>query len=247
MNKTKGLFFTASLVLALTLTQSCSGDDGGGGGGDPSSSSGGETQGGGDPSSSSNGGQGGVVQGTPVTYEGETYPTVVIGSQTWFAKNLNYNAEGSLCYDDDPSNCTKYGRLYDWETAKAICPDGWHLPSGAEWDELRNTVRDEGEGSRSYVAKLKATSGWSNSGNGTDNFGFTALPGGEYWGGFSRIFQKVGEEGRWWNSGPGDCRYTWIGDGYGSGSNGEMIDPNGDGDTDTICSSSHSIRCIKDN
>ena len=48
MNKTKGLFFTASLVLALTLTQSCSGDDGGGGGGDPSSSSGGETQGGGD-------------------------------------------------------------------------------------------------------------------------------------------------------------------------------------------------------
>jgi hypothetical protein len=62
MNKTKGLFFTASLALALTLTQSCSGDDGGGGG-DPSSSSGGETQGGGDPSSSSGGepsGGGGV-------------------------------------------------------------------------------------------------------------------------------------------------------------------------------------------
>ncbi len=50
------------------------------------------------------------------------------------AENLNNNAQGSRCYEDDVANCAKDGRLYDWESAMTACPCGWHLPSAAEWD-----------------------------------------------------------------------------------------------------------------
>ena len=85
----------ASLGLAIALTFSCSSDDGDGGG--VSSSSGGGEQGGGSSSSGGNQGGGssssvggGITYGEPVNHGGEDYPTVTIGSQTWFAKNLNY-------------------------------------------------------------------------------------------------------------------------------------------------------------
>jgi uncharacterized protein (TIGR02145 family) len=99
--------------------------------------------------------------GPSINHGGKIYQTVVIGEQTWFQRNLNYSTGNSKCYDDDPANCEKYGRLYDWATAMAlpsicnyssaatnedcvikmpyhqgICPSGWHIPTNADWDRL---------------------------------------------------------------------------------------------------------------
>lgn len=107
--------------------------------------------------------------------DGQTYKTVTIGKQTWFAQNLNYITSDSYCYDDNVNNCTKYGRLYKQEIAKTACPNGWHLPTTSEWNALMNEV-----GGCLFVARLKlrAAEGWFN-GKGTDDYGFSALPAGK--------------------------------------------------------------------
>ncbi len=125
--------------------------------------------------------------------DGKAYKTTKIGSQTWFAENLNYDTSGSKCYGDNPSNCQKYGRLYNWNTAMKACPSGWHLPSKDEaeaWEKFFG-------GSNVAGKMLKATSGWNYDGNGTDDLGFSALPGGGIFGGSIGI---LGDYGGWWSS-----------------------------------------------
>lgn len=135
--------------------------------------------------------------------DGKFYRTVTIGTQIWMAENLNYVTAKSSCYDGNLDNCTKYGRLYSWAAAmdsagiwstngkgcgycfcsptypvRGICPEGWHLPTETEWETLTTAV-----GGKSVAGKmLKSTSGWieynGESGNGTDAYGFSALPAG---------------------------------------------------------------------
>jgi len=107
------------------------------------------------------------------------------------AENLNYQSGTSWCYDND---CKRYGRLYNWETARSVCPGGWHLPSLGEWNELVNTA-----GGSSAGAALKSRSGWNYDKNGTDKFGFSALPGG-YRDGNTVNFNRAGELSYWWTA-----------------------------------------------
>ncbi|MDR0515572.1 MAG: fibrobacter succinogenes major paralogous domain-containing protein [Fibromonadaceae bacterium] len=142
----------------------------------------------------------------------KTYKTVKIGEQTWMAENVNYSVSGSKCYDNKPDNCEKYGRLYHWGTAMKACPSGWHLPSKEEWQALV----DFAGGYKVAGKKLKAVSGWNDyegkSSNGTDIYGFSALPGGT---GHSSggNFSGVGITGMWWNS----SEYRWSGSEVSSG------------------------------
>ena len=111
--------------------------------------------------------------------DGKTYKTVKIGSQTWMAENLDYETEGSFCYENKPANCKKYGRLYTWNAALKACPAGWHLPSMDEFKALIETVGGE----KIAGEKLKSKSGWNDGGNGSDAFGFSALPAGTWFDG----------------------------------------------------------------
>jgi len=129
-----------------------------------------------------------------------TYKTTKIGEQTWMAENLNYNANGSKCFEDKDYYCKRDGRLYDWATAKTACPAGWHLPIDKEWGTLVGAVG----GSAKSGVKLKSTSGWFDYNskrplNGTDDFGFSAVPTGS--GGYNggKDF-RAGNESSWWNA-----------------------------------------------
>jgi uncharacterized protein (TIGR02145 family) len=152
--------------------------------------------------------------------DGQTYKTVKIGSQTWMAANLNIETGNSWCYNNRADSCEKYGRLYDWETAQSVCPRGWKLPDAADWRKLttavggRDTIVYNEDGGISEKCslnagkKLKSKSGWwrgyygsIDNPNGTDDYGFSALPGGNHWpDGYSR---GASGYGCWWTASVG--------------------------------------------
>ena len=146
-------------------------------------------------------------------YGGQTYKTVKINSQTWMAENLNYEAENSRCYDNNPDNCAKYGRLYKWETAMNVCPKGWHLPNNEDWNKLLRFVDGDTTSENLYESPtagkhLKAAKGWNDGGNGTDYYGFSALPGGT---GFSDgSFSRAGFYGRWCSASEQDSTNAYL-------------------------------------
>jgi len=162
--------------------------------------------------------------------DGREYRTVTIGTKTWMAENLNYNASGSVCYNNQVSNCNTYGRLYDWATVmrlssscnssscasqvqskhQGICPTGWHVPSDGEWETLVKYVDPNATENSSSIAgtKLKSTTGWSSGGNGTDDYVFSALPGG--YGSSGGNFDYVGNYGYWWSATEYSASFAWV-------------------------------------
>lgn len=123
--------------------------------------------------------------------DGQSYDVVKIGDLTWMAENLNYETETSACPDGDTRNCKRLGRLYTWAEAKMICPEGWRLPTKADFAALISAVNlaTSGDAATSRAgnsgvvpnkvgAALKSRDDWFKKGNGTDEFGFKALPAG---------------------------------------------------------------------
>ena len=69
--------------------------------------------------------------------DGHVYTTVTIQGVIWLAENLKFKApQGSSYFERDSVNSGKYGMLYDWKTAMKACPEGWHLPSGEDYQLL---------------------------------------------------------------------------------------------------------------
>jgi uncharacterized protein (TIGR02145 family) len=158
---------------------------------------------------------------------------VRIGRQVWTAKNLDIKPKqgNSWCYENDEANCKKYGRLYDWVAAINACPAGWHLPSDEEWQQLKKAA-----GGGSAGKKLKAKRGWNNNGNGTDRYGFSALPGGVR--SSAGSFYDAGDFGYWWSSSEnsGSFARSWL-----MGNDNEYL-----GQIDDSATLGFSVRCVKD-
>lgn len=145
----------------------------------------------------------------------QIYKKVTIGTQTWMAENLNFETDGSRCYNDSAKYCAKYGRYYTWADAmdsaavfsdnakgcgydvectiktpaRGICPEGWHIPDSTEWRTLYSVM---GKSSNAMQAK-----GFDNWPDATDAYGFTALPAGGY---MRSAFYDVGGYARFWSA-----------------------------------------------
>jgi uncharacterized protein (TIGR02145 family) len=159
------------------------------------------------------------------------------------AENLNIKTKGSCCLNENESYCKKYGRLYEWETAMAVCPAGWHLSTVQEWDALVEYV-----GGQEVAGKrLKAKKGWKwnnyydKDGSGTDDIGFSALPGLGFGCGYGEKYEGEydNSSGYWWMAGGKDDYnayfkpISYISDGAG----GANIDEAG---------MAYSVRCVMD-
>lgn len=136
------------------------------------------------------------------TRDGQTYKTVQIGNQTWMAQNLNYKTGKSSCYNNNKIDCEKYGRLYDWNTATKVCPEGWHLPSREEYEQLLFIACGN---ERSCNKELNSHTGWIYNGNNSDDkLGFSALPAGYYGGHYyfegGQKFRSRGWGANFWTS-----------------------------------------------
>jgi len=144
--------------------------------------------------------------------DGKVYKTVKIGNQIWMAENLAYEPSSGnyWAYDNDNSNVETYGYLYDWETACDVCPDGWHLPTDAEWTELTDYLGENAGGKLKATGTIEAGTGlWDAPNTGaTNETGFTALPGG--YRDTNGTFLSIGYSGFWWSATESYTNNAWY-------------------------------------
>ncbi len=136
-----------------------------------------------------------------LVYGGQTYHTVLIGNQCWLKENLNIGTmipggvkqtdNGIIekyCSGNLEYNCEVYGGLYQWnevmqyvttQKARGICPEGWHIPAAADWQQLANHLG--GNSVAGGILKEAGTSHWYKPNyKATNSVGFTALPTGRW-------------------------------------------------------------------
>ena len=149
---------------------------------------------------------------------GNTIPQVT-NATTWASLTT-----GAWCwYNNDSANYWQYGKLYNWYAVndpRGLAPTGWHVPSNAEWKQLTKCIDPSADtvGQFSQTSSnvagtaMKTTSGWSNSGNGTNSSGFAGRPGGGLFN--NGNFGSVGIDGLWWSASIYDTTYAFNQDLY---------------------------------
>lgn len=170
----------------------------------------------------------GPCQGqSTVTYQDYTYDLVAIGEQCWFAENLRSEhyangdaipvpngwwgstTEGAQAvYNNDVSNVTNYGRLYNWyavDDERGLCPTGWHVPTDGEFMTLEMALgMSEAEASSNGArgtdqgTQMKSSPSDNPSWNGTNSSGFSGLAGGRL--NFVSLFNGGGIYGDFWSA-----------------------------------------------
>jgi len=227
--QTSALALAGSLCLVLLFSCKKDNDDSGAGGG----------------GNGTNPPAGCQATGTVTDIDGHVYPVVTIGSQQWMAENLRTTRyrDGSAIpnvtdntawselttdawcnYLNEPANDAIYGKLYNWYAVSepGICPQGWHLPSDAEWKHLESALgMSTAEvdlfnayrgGGQNVGGKMKATTLWIAPNTGATNAScFAALPSGLREDEDGSYF-SLGITGGWWSatvweSNPGDAAY----------------------------------------
>jgi OOP family OmpA-OmpF porin len=145
--------------------------------------------------------------------DGKEYKTVKIGTQIWMAENLAFKIDsGYSIIENSEGNLAIYGYLYNLSAASIACPAGWHLPSIEDYIALAVYSGDKvlsgayAKGNASYssggiASKWKSPSLWQE-GNfpGTNESGFSALPGGQDDG--NPKMSTIGYIAEWWSSTP---------------------------------------------
>lgn len=158
-----------------------------------------------------------------IDFDAIDYKTVDIGGSIWMAENLNVSkfkngedipfaatikewqkagesGQPAWCFAENKSeNGDKYGILYNWfavNDPRGLAPEGWHIPADSEWIEMENSI-----GGRSVAGdKLKNSDGWNTGSKGTNDSGFSGLPGGVLRYEERVEFEQVGYSGYWWSS-----------------------------------------------
>lgn len=179
--------------------------------------------------------------------------TMVNGSQD----QTNNGIIEKYCYNNNPANCITYGGLYQWnemmgytttQGGQGICPSGWHIPTDNDWKVLEGFVDSQygvddpewdNTGWRGFDSgkNLKSESGWNYGGNGTDLYGFRALPGGSRYP--DGLFYFLDRHGRWPTSTGGSGAGAWR----------RSLDHDNEESYRTYYEKTfgRSVRCLKDN
>jgi uncharacterized protein (TIGR02145 family) len=156
---------------------------------------------------------------------------VIIGDQIWMVENLNVsnfqngdpipeaktdeewqkagqNEQPAWCYyANDPLNGVKYGKLYNWYAVidpRGLSPHGWHVPDELEFDKLINYLGGKDIGGK----KMKSENDWMDNGNGTNESGFSGLPGGHR--GPKGTFADISIYSHWWSSTEKNTGNAWF-------------------------------------
>lgn len=163
--------------------------------------------------------------------DGNLYNSVTIGTQVWMVENLKTtkfsdgssipmvtsNSEwvncktGAFCWYENNVSTYKpdYGALYNWYAVNTgkLCPDGWHIPTKTEWEELNNYLG--GENISGGKMKETGSNHWNSPNNGaTNESGFTGLPGGFRYD--AGIFNSIGNDGIWWSATQDNIYTAWF-------------------------------------